>query len=125
MVRCQVEDVTDAATVVPISDVAYVDICAEDELWDGEMDAFDVGEHEVLLIRLDGRYHAYDGICPHQSVSLVGGELTDAGVLICSAHEWQFDAASGNGVNPATACLKRFPVKVEDGRVFVGDQPLG
>lgn len=118
------EDVTGATADVPAGGVSYVEVCAEDELWDGEMDAFDVGEHEVLLVRLDGRYHAYDGICPHQSVSLADGELTDAGVLICSAHQWQFDAASGNGVNPATVCLTRFPVKVEDGRVFVGDRPV-
>jgi nitrite reductase/ring-hydroxylating ferredoxin subunit len=101
----------------------YVDVCGERELWDGEMDAFDVGDHEVLVVRLGGQYRAYDGICPHQSVSLVEGELTEEGILICKAHHWRFDASCGKGVNPATQCLRRFPIKVEAGRVLVGLEP--
>ena len=27
------------------------------------------------------------------------------------------------GVNPANECLQRFPVKVEDGQVWVGTEP--
>lgn len=103
--------------------VDYVEVCGEDELWDGEMEAFDVGEHEVLVLKVRGLYRAYDGICPHQSVSLVDGELTEDGILICKAHEWQFDAECGRGVNPANECLRRFPIKVENGRVLVGTEP--
>ena len=103
--------------------IDFVDLCAEDELWDGDMDSFDVGRHEVLLVRYGGRYYAYDAICPHQSTSLADGELTEDGVIICGAHLWEFRADSGQGINPANECLKTFPVKVEDGRVFVGAEP--
>ena len=116
------EGVAAAATAAAI-DIDYVDLCAEDELWDGDMDAFDVGEREVLLVRYGGRYFAYDGICPHQSTSLADAELTEDGVIICRAHLWEFRADGGQGVNPANECLQTFPVKVEDGRVFVGSEP--
>ncbi|ABS70070.1 Rieske (2Fe-2S) domain protein (plasmid) [Xanthobacter versatilis] len=105
-------------------DIEYVDVCAVDDLWDGEMDVFDVGEHEVLLVKHEGRFHAYDGICPHQSVSLVEGHLTEDGVLICKAHEWQFSVEGGQGINPANVCLQSFPLKVEGGRVLIGTEPL-
>ena len=101
----------------------FVDVCAEDDLWDGEMESFDVGDNEVLVVKLNGHVRAYDGICPHQSVSLVEGELTEDGVIICKAHRWQFDADSGAGVNPANECLRRFPVRIEGGRIFVGTEP--
>lgn len=117
------EGVIAAAVARSRDGIDYVDLCAEDELWDGEMDAFDVGDREVLLVRYDGRYFAYDGICPHQSFSLVEGDLTEDGVIICRVHEWQFRADSGQGVNPANECLQTFPVKVEGGRVFVGTEP--
>lgn len=96
----------------------FAAIADEGDLWDGEMESYDLDGQEILLIRLDGEYHAYDGVCPHQSTSLSTGML-DEGLLTCSAHEWEFDARTGLGVNPRTACLRRREVRVADGRVLV------
>ena len=93
-------------------------IADEGDLWDGEMESYDLDDQEIVLIRLDGKYHAYDGDCPHQGTSLAAGTL-DEGVLTCSAHEWEFDARTGQGVNPRTVCLRRREVRVADGRVLV------
>ncbi|HSV38882.1 MAG TPA: Rieske 2Fe-2S domain-containing protein [Nocardioidaceae bacterium] len=96
-----------------MSDQEFIEIAEADSLWDGEMEAYDVGDDEVLLVKVDGEIHAYDGICPHQSISLIEGELEN-GVLTCRAHEWQFDATSGISVNPVGECLKRHDVRVSD-----------
>jgi nitrite reductase/ring-hydroxylating ferredoxin subunit len=104
--------------------LSFEEIAGADEFWDGEMDAFDVGDAEVLVVRIDGAFHAYNGICPHQSISLVDGRL-DGEVLTCSAHEWQFNARTGLGINPAAECLVRHAVEVRDGRIFVSVEPLG
>lgn len=101
-----------------MTDDRFAAIADTGELWDGEMESYDVDGQEVLLIRLDGEYHAYDGTCPHQSTSLAQGSL-EGNTLTCSAHEWEFDARTGAGVNPAVACLKVREVRVSDGRVFV------
>jgi nitrite reductase/ring-hydroxylating ferredoxin subunit len=97
----------------------FVEVCASDELWDGEMDAFEMGTGEVLLVKIEGQYHAYQIFCPHQKVSLAEGTL-EGKTLTCRAHLWQFDAATGRGINPASSCLKRYPIQVRDGVVFVG-----
>jgi toluene monooxygenase system ferredoxin subunit len=97
-------------------------ICDDGELWDGEMTAFDVSGEDVLLVRLDGCYHAYRGICPHQSVRLVEGSL-DGTMLTCRGHLWQFDAQSGRGINPAAFRLTRYAVKIEAGGVWVRTVP--
>ena len=99
-------------------DERFLAVADADELWDGEMESYHVGDREILLVRLDGQYHAYDGVCPHQDTPLVEGRL-EGGSLICSAHEWEFDAATGLGINPAGACLKRYEVLLSSGRVFV------
>ncbi|WP_156296909.1 Rieske 2Fe-2S domain-containing protein [Mycobacterium paragordonae] len=96
----------------------FVELVDVDELWDGEMESFDVGDEEVLLVKVDGQVRAYDGICPHQGASLVEGELAD-GVVTCRAHEWRFDALTGEGVNPRDHCLHRHDVRVVDGVVQV------
>jgi nitrite reductase/ring-hydroxylating ferredoxin subunit len=91
----------------------YVELLHESELWDGEMEAYDVGAAEVLVVKVDGQICAFDGICPHQSQSLVEGDLED-GVLTCAAHEWQFDVRSGESVNPRGERLIRHDVAVDD-----------
>lgn len=104
-----------AMRFIPVVDAA--------ELWEGEMDAFDVGDREILVIRLADGFHAFDGICPHQSFSLVEGSL-DAGTLTCRAHEWQFDAATGCGINPRGTCLVPYATEVIDGVLHVSEQPV-
>jgi nitrite reductase/ring-hydroxylating ferredoxin subunit len=95
----------------------FVEVADADSLWDGEMEAYDVGDEEVLLVKLDGEIHAYDAMCPHQSISLVEGELEN-GVLTCRAHEWSFNAVSGASVNPVGECLARHDVRVSDDGVI-------
>lgn len=97
----------------------FVDLVESAELWDGEMESFDVGDDEVLVLKVGGEVMAFDGICPHQSVSLVEGEL-EGDRLTCRAHEWQFDVRSGRSVNPKGECLTRHEVRLtEDGMVQV------
>jgi toluene monooxygenase system ferredoxin subunit len=102
----------------------YVAVAAEDELWDGEMESYDIDGAEVLLVRLDGHYLAYDGSCPHQGQPLVEGAL-DGTILTCSAHEWMFDISTGQGVNPRVAVLTRHDVRIVDGAVLVSRGPRG
>lgn len=100
----------------------FVEVCASDDLWEGEMECFDVGRHKVLVVNVDGELHAYDGICPHQSVSLEEGVL-EGKVLTCRAHQWTFDVSSGKSMNPAGERLRRFPIRVVDGMVSVAGDP--
>ena len=101
----------------------FVAVAHADELWDGEMESYDIDGTEVLLVRVDGEFHAYHGICPHQSQALVEGDL-DGRTLTCRAHEWSFDAVSGEGINPRTSCLVRHGVRVHDGAVLVSRRPV-
>jgi nitrite reductase/ring-hydroxylating ferredoxin subunit len=98
--------------------ISAVEICSADQLWDGEMDCFRAADTTILLLKIDGRFHAYQARCPHQGASLAEGEL-DGGRLTCTAHRWQFDARSGHGVNPKSARLKCFPVHVVERKVLI------
>jgi toluene monooxygenase system ferredoxin subunit len=101
----------------------YAALAAADDLWDGEMESHDVDGYEILLVRIDGCFHAYRGICPHQSQPLVDGEL-DGTTLTCIAHEWMFDVRTGQGINPRGSRLTRHDVRVVDGMVLVSRAPV-
>ena|SRR5579859_1655976 len=98
--------------------MAFRRVAALDELWDGEMTALEIGGQAVLLVNVEGGIHAYADSCPHLGTRLSRGSLR-RNVLTCSTHGWEFDASSGQGINPKTACLVSIPVKVENGDVFI------
>jgi toluene monooxygenase system ferredoxin subunit len=98
--------------------IGPVELCGVDQLWDGEMERFHAGDTTILLLKINGQFHAYQGHCPHQGAALAEGDL-DGVLLTCPAHGWQFDASNGKGVNPKSARLKRFPVQVVQGRVWI------
>ena len=89
-----------------------------DDIWEGEMEAVHLGTVDVLLCNVDGEVFAYEDRCPHLANPLSKGAL-DAHVLTCAAHEWTFDVSTGNGVNPAAACLRRFPVRLDGDTILV------
>lgn len=88
------------------------------ELWIGEMRGCLVQGQKILLIRLDDGVHAFEDRCAHLGVPLSTGTL-DANVLTCRAHHYQYDARTGAGINPYSACLAKYPVTVADGEIFV------
>ena|SRR5579859_3948948 len=98
--------------------MAFERVLMLDELWRGEMRGVRVGGKKVLLVRIDDTVHAYEDRCAHQGALLSEGSL-QGGVLTCSLHHWQYDAATGLGVNPRSACLTRFAVEVDHGEIFV------
>jgi nitrite reductase/ring-hydroxylating ferredoxin subunit len=93
-----------------------------DELWEGEVRGVDLGGVDVVLCNVDGELFAYEDRCPHLANPLSHGVLNH-NTLTCAAHEWEFDARTGQGLNPQTAHLKSFPVRIDDERIFIQIPP--
>jgi toluene monooxygenase system ferredoxin subunit len=84
-----------------------------DDLWEGDMAPVDVEGKKVLLMNVDGEVVAYENKCPHQAWVLDEGDF-DGRTLTCLRHMWEFDASTGDGVNPSDAQLKQFPCMIGD-----------
>jgi toluene monooxygenase system ferredoxin subunit len=94
-----------------------------DDVWAGEKVGVVAQGRPILLVNVDGVVCAYEDRCLHKGVRLSEGRL-DGFVLTCAAHGWQYDARTGQGINPASVVLPRFDVKVVGNDVFV-DLPEG
>lgn len=102
--------------------MTYQKVCSTDDLWEGDMAAFEVDGQEILLVWPEGEeIRAFQGICPHQDIPLVEGKF-DGKTLICRAHLWQFDACTGKGINPGDCQLARYPIRIDAGEVAVDVQ---
>ena len=98
--------------------MAFHVVARTDELWEGELRSVLVGGRRVVLVRKGDDVAAFEDRCAHLGVPVSGGRLT-GGVITCGAHHWQYDAATGCGVNPKSAALKRLPARVRDGQIEV------
>jgi apoptosis-inducing factor 3 len=73
----------------------------------------------VALYQLGDQVYATHGICTHALAFLADGFVED-GKIECPLHQGLFDIRTGKALcAPLTEDIKTYPVKVEDGTVFV------
>lgn len=79
-----------------------------------------VNARELAIVRSGGIFYALDGICTHEAGPLGEGTL-DGEELVCPWHDGRYAIRTGEA-NPETEWvtdIQSFPVKVEDGYVWV------
>jgi len=98
--------------------MTFAKVATLDELWIGEKLGIAVDGRAVLLVNVEGTVCAYEDRCRHKGIALSRGKL-EAHVLTCSVHGWMYDARTGEGINPESARLPRFAVKIDGNDVLV------
>lgn len=98
--------------------MSFVELMPESELWIGELQQVRVQGGRVLLLRTDSGIFAYEDRCPHLGLPLSAGTLA-GGTLTCAAHHFQFDASTGEGINPSCLRLRAYPVECRAGVICV------
>jgi nitrite reductase/ring-hydroxylating ferredoxin subunit len=97
---------------------AWIDIGPLDDLPEGKpVLRKDEAGRRYVCVRSGASVHALDDRCPHQGYPLSQGSV-QSGVLTCEWHNWKFDVASGGCLFGGEA-VKRYPTRVEDGRVHL------
>ena len=56
--------------------------------------------------------------CPHKKGPLSQGIVHGTSVT-CPLHNWKIDLASGEALGPDEGCTNVFPVKIENGFIFI------
>jgi len=115
-------------------------VCPLDEIPDRGGVLGRAGEVEVGIFRVGGRVYAYENRCAHQGGPVCTGDLVGRTVqvlgerrevvaevfdedemhLACPWHGWEYDLATGELACDRRFRLRRYPVTVRDGVVYVG-----
>jgi 3-phenylpropionate/trans-cinnamate dioxygenase ferredoxin subunit len=99
---------------------AYVAVAAADELKPGQMKRVNVAGRALLLCNADGEHYCVDEMCSHEDYSLYFGCIKGKSIK-CSLHGSYFSLEDGRPLNePADCPLRSYPVKLENGQVWVG-----
>src|SRR5690242_17577548 len=81
--------------------------------------AVTVGDSEIALFHLDGRFLTIENQCPHKGGPLCDG-IVSGTTVVCPLHGWRFDLESGMAARASLpACVTTFPTRVLDGIVHV------
>ncbi len=108
---------------------------AQGPVWVRAVDLETLKRKGRMVARPDGRQVALfatpEGVracanrCPHEGYPLSEGTLSSGCVLTCNWHNWKFDLATGANLDRGEG-LRIYPVKLEDGGVFLdlADPPV-
>jgi len=97
-------------------------VASLDELEEKGRIVVGVEGNTVCLLLEGGEVHAVDNRCPHMGFPLHRGSVSD-GILTCHWHHARFDLCSGGTFDQWADELRRFPVEVEDGEIYVDVTP--
>ena len=99
--------------------MAWTAVAREGELGVGQMKRIAPAGKPLLLVNAEGEHFCVDEMCSHEDYSLWFGCIKGRRIK-CSLHGSYFDLATGAPSNePADCPLATYPVKVEDGAVWV------
>lgn len=77
------------------------------------------GGKSICLIGYEGDIFALSAKCPHAGGDLSAGWCKND-ELICPVHRYSYNLQTGKGAEGQNDYIDVFPVKVEDGHVYVG-----
>jgi nitrite reductase/ring-hydroxylating ferredoxin subunit len=66
----------------------FIDLC------DGYRQLFQIDQHRLLLIQIDGQRHLIEATCPHRGHPLSEADI-DGDTLRCALHSYRFALATG------------------------------
>src|SRR5260370_18434080 len=97
----------------------FVRVASTSEIPEGRMKKVTVGNQQVLVVNLKGKYYAIGNVCTHFGGSLDRGIL-DSNEVEGPLHHSHFDVTTGQGKQaPATRAEQVYEIKTENGSILV------
>ncbi|MBI4965952.1 MAG: FAD-dependent oxidoreductase [Desulfomonile tiedjei] len=90
-----------------------VAIAKTNDVREGEMKSFDVGEDKILISKIDGEFYAIGAVCPHYGADLADGVLSGERV-VCPWHHAAYNAKTGDLEEPPSLdAVPRYDLEIE------------
>lgn len=100
-------------------DTAWTEAAALDDVPQDDVIGVNVGGRDVALYSVEGEVFATDNLCTHGNARLCDGFL-EGHEIECPLHQGRFDVRDGSALcAPLTQGLRIYPVRIEEGRVYL------
>ncbi|AEJ41474.1 Rieske (2Fe-2S) iron-sulfur domain protein [Sulfobacillus acidophilus TPY] len=99
--------------------MAWQPVAQADEIREGQPVLVVVGEDDIALYRVQDEIFATEDLCSHAEASLSEGDQHGY-IIECPRHGGRFDIRTGKAKHfPAVSPIRTYPVKIENGTVFI------
>jgi 3-phenylpropionate/trans-cinnamate dioxygenase ferredoxin subunit len=98
----------------------WVAACKADAIMTEDVTGFEHEGRQFAIYRSpEDEYFATDGLCTHEAFELYDGFVMDD-IIECPKHNGRFNYKTGEAKGaPVCVNLKTYPVKVENGTVYI------
>lgn len=105
-------------------DIEFVKVARVADIPERHSKRITVGDEEIALWHVDGKFYAVNNVCPHQHIPALHEGTVDGLKLTCPMHGWTYSletgiAEFGNGR------VKTYKVKVEGNDLYVESPSSG
>ena len=102
-----------------MDNLQWIDATAVDDVPEDDVIGIVVGDRDIALYNAGGEIYATDNICTHGHARLCDGFL-EGHEIECPLHQGRFDIRTGAPMcAPVTEAIRSYPIRIEDGRVFL------
>ena len=103
---------------------SWTRVCAEEGVPFLEGRRVEVGGFYIGVFNTEEGFYAVYDVCPHKGGPLSDGDVA-AGAVTCPLHAHKIDLSTGRVQNDdSLSCTFTFPVRIEDGSVYLDAQAL-
>jgi nitrite reductase/ring-hydroxylating ferredoxin subunit len=96
----------------------YQAIASVSDLPEGKRKLVKIGSREILIVNVDGVFHALDSSCSHRGAPLAEGVVVD-GQLLCPWHGSTFDVAAGRCLANPGEKIQTYPVEIRGEAIWI------
>lgn len=97
----------------------WIEVCATSDIDEEDLIRWDHDGRSFAIYNTQKGFFATDGYCTHEQQHLADGLVTGT-VIECPLHQGRFDIVTDKALRPPVrVALGTYPVKVEDGIVFI------
>jgi 3-phenylpropionate/trans-cinnamate dioxygenase ferredoxin subunit len=107
-------------TKIESKDCEFIAVASLGDIREGERLFIQVDDRPIVLFNIAGTLFAIGDVCSHDDGPLGDGDLNRFEVT-CPRHGAVFDVRSGKALSlPAIVDIPAYPVRNEDGQIWVG-----
>ncbi len=96
----------------------WIEICATEDVPRLEGRRVVVRDYHIGIFNTDEGFYAISDVCPHMGGPLHDGMVENC-VVACPLHASMIDLRTGEATNGDLSRVLTFPIKVEDGTVYL------
>lgn len=98
----------------------YQKVAKVEEIPLGKMKSVEIGFDRFIICHTEEGFFALVDECSHDGAPISDGRVDREGNVVCPRHGARFECKSGEvKAPPAVTAIDTFPVKVEDGDIYI------